>query len=182
MDRNSVLIAAVVAALAIGGVVGAVVSPQRAPPADKASTSDGLLVGSTGQYCLGNTSEYDGWLYTVADGRGYDVSFNVTVVHGTGTSVNWSVESMPNDRYVIDLRTQPASHETPSGGGTNCTVGTTVVGTTEIPANYTTVRIAIDGRPIATVDRDGTLPELREIGTAVSTASETNASSTDAPA
>ncbi|GAA0644588.1 hypothetical protein GCM10009019_03190 [Salarchaeum japonicum] len=176
------LIATVLTALVVGGVVGAFVAPQPAPSADSVSPpSDGLVVSSTGQYCLGNTSEYDGWLYTTADERGYDVSFNVTVVHGTETSLNWSVDSMPNDEYVINLRTQSASPETSGSAEPDCTVGTTVVGTTKIPANYTTVRVAVDGRTIATVDRDGTLPELQEIETAVSTASETNTSSTYKP-
>jgi hypothetical protein len=163
--------------VAVVGLTGIPLITEQQPPSPDGETN-GLIVSTNGPSCVDTITDSDGgWVHVVADGNQYDVTFNLTVSHDSRERVSTDLASDGSGVYelqfVTDSNRTTAREETQSRETTqSCSTGTKLVGAVSLPTEFERLDVTVNDNRVATFERVGTFPTLRELPNPVSTTSE----------
>ncbi|NHN58832.1 MULTISPECIES: hypothetical protein [Halorussus] len=165
-----------VLALVVAFVLGAIVGPVGGvgfglDESDDAREFDspGLSLSKSVGACDDVDSE-PGWVHDVAVGESFAVTLETTVVHDWNRTVTANVSRVSPGRFLIDLRTVPADSagaarrkaNASAESTTDCAATDLSLGTS-LPTDYEEFAVAVNGRPLVTVEYDGTVADLHRL-------------------
>jgi len=159
--------------LAVGSVVGvislagcpALSSPPNEKTPDESSDSLGLAYSESSSSYPSEEETHSGWVHIVSDGDSADLTFDIRFCSTLGDVEPELTHSMA-DEYALRFNVSAEfSSETPSSTETKtrCTSVTRLVGGANVPSDWETLTVVVNDVDIQTVERSGTIPELRPL-------------------
>lgn len=109
---------------------------------------------------------HSGWVHVVSDGESADLTFDVRLCNELGDVEPVLTHSIANEFVLRFNVTSGFSGETSSGGTTDesqCSSVTHLVGGANVPGDWETLTVAVNNVEIQTIERSGTMPELRPL-------------------
>ena len=168
-SRRDVLATASVIGLGLlGGCQTMLGGENETSPSDPEAGDESLgLAYSQSQATFPSEQEtHSGWVHIVSDGESADLTFDVRVCRTLG-DVEPELTSAGGDEYVLrfvvsgDFET-----DTTPGTGTEeppCRSVTHLVGGANVPSDWGTLSVEVDTTEVQTIERSGTMPELRPL-------------------
>lgn len=101
---------------------------------------------------------HSGWVHLVAHGESYDVTFDARVCHRLQDEVEVELSERTTGEYTLAFTTDGGTHSE-----SNCDFGTRIKGGGTIPSDFELLAVTLNGEPVQTVEREGTLPTLRPL-------------------
>ncbi|WP_152529726.1 hypothetical protein [Candidatus Halobonum tyrrellensis] len=135
-------------------------------PSDNPDHELGLAYSkSSGSFTDESESE-TGWVHIVSDGESADLTFDARLCDSLG-GVTPSLSNSHSTEYVLDFATTSASttttSPTSSSADATCQSGTHLTGGANVPSDWETLVVTVDGTRIQSLERSGTMPELRSL-------------------
>ena len=140
-------------------------SPSTENTPDESSDSLGLAYSESSSAYPSEEETHSGWVHIVSDGDSADLTFDVRFCRGLG-DVEPELTRSIADEYVLRFDVSAEfSSETSSSGGTEagCHSVTRLVGGANVPSDWETLSVVVDNVKIQTIERSGTMPELRPL-------------------
>lgn len=139
-------------------------------PQQEQRDSEGYILTSTGTQCLSDLPvNQSGWVHSVSHGTTIPVTANLTVAHGPQEQVNVSVDRSGRE-FTIDIALTGATEQgTPARSSSSCATGTHLQIGTGAPNEVEQIRVVVDGRTVATTERDVTTAKLERLPSPVQT-------------
>lgn len=168
--RTTLHLASLVVTGSLAGCQGITLS--RDPPNSnggktvEGDDSPGLAYSESSGPFRGGEEAHSGWVHIVGDGRSADLTFDARFCTALGVIEPTLRRSVPGE-YVLGFETSnDVGDETsvqPSDGERPCTSGTRIVGGANVPNDWRTLVVSVDGVELETIERSGTTPELRPL-------------------
>mgnify|MGYP006277251795 FL=1 len=146
-------------------------TPKRARTATDTDTdgddnSLGLAYSSSRASFPSEEDSHSGWVHIVSDGESADLTFDVRFCSALGEVEPELTHSTPNEFVLRFNVTAGFRSETSSSGQTEesqCSAVTHLVGGANVPSDWETLIVAVNGVEIQRIERSGTMPELRPL-------------------
>lgn len=109
---------------------------------------------------------HSGWVHVVSDGESADLTFDVRLCEELGDVEPELVDRIGNEFVLRFTVTSEFGSETPSGGETEesqCDSVTHLRGGANVPNRWETLSVAVNDVEIQTIERSGTMAELRPL-------------------
>jgi hypothetical protein len=108
---------------------------------------------------------HSGWVHIVSDGESADLTFDVRLCSELGEIEPELTHSIANE-FVLRFNASEFSSGTSSSRKTEesqCSSVTHLVGGANVPSDWETLTVAVNNIEIQTIERSGTMPELRPL-------------------
>lgn len=109
---------------------------------------------------------HSGWVHIVSDGKSADLTFDVRICSELGDVEPELTHSIANE-YVLRFNTSGGFDSTTLSNDTTeesqCSSVIHLVGGANVPSNWETLSVAVNNVEIQTIERSGTMPELRPL-------------------
>ena len=109
---------------------------------------------------------HSGWVHIVSDGKSADLTFDVRLCNELGEVEPELTHSIANEFVLRFNVTSGFNSGTSSGGKTEesqCSSVTHLIGGADVPSDWETLTVAVNNVEIQTIERTGTMPELRPL-------------------
>jgi hypothetical protein len=109
---------------------------------------------------------HSGWVHIVSDGESADLTFDVRLCSELGEVEPELTRSTANEFVLRFNVTSGFSSGTSSSAKTEesqCSSVTHLVGGANVPSNWETLTVSVNNIEIQTIERSGTMPELRSL-------------------
>ena len=107
-----------------------------------------------------------GWVHIVSDGKSADLTFDARLCDSLG-EITPSLSNSQSTEYVLNFATtspfSTATSPTSSNSDPTCQSGTHLTGGANVPSDWETLVVTVDGTRIQSIERSGTTPELRSL-------------------
>ncbi|RDI72647.1 hypothetical protein DWB78_13460 [Halopelagius longus] len=133
---------------------------------DEGDDSLGLVYSKSRTSFPSEGETHSGWVHIVSDGESADLTFDVRLCSELGDVEPELTRSVANEFVLRFTVTSGFSSETSSGGKTGesrCGSVTHLVGGADVPSDWETLTVAVNDVEIQTIERSGTMPELRPL-------------------
>ena len=170
-SRRTVLTMSSVAGLSLlAGCQGVLSSGDPRTPTDTESAdrddSLGLAYSESEASFPSDQETHSGWVHIVSDGESADLTFDVRVCHSLG-DVEPELTTAGGSEYVLRFLVDAdfggeAAPGTPTDDR-QCGSVTRLVGGANVPADWERLTVEVNDTEIQTIERSGTLPELRPL-------------------
>lgn len=109
---------------------------------------------------------HSGWIHIVSDGESADLTFDARFC-GTVDEIEPILNQSGSNEYVLRFKTGEAVSKKTSSSTSDkepiCNSGTRIVGGANVPSDWGTLIVAVNNTEIQTIERSGTMPELRPL-------------------
>lgn len=167
MDRRSFLTAGTIGgSIALSGCLAQL--PTATDSTRSRSTGDPALsvVKATGSLA-DSEAVHSGWAHLVADGDGYDMTFDARICHGPDVGVDASLADTGAGTFEVALsKTSPTVDSEASTSQTDrsgCGRGTRIRGSATLPTDLHTLTFTAGGRQVLDFEKEGTVGEMRPL-------------------
>jgi hypothetical protein len=109
---------------------------------------------------------HSGWVHIVSDGESADLTFDVRFCSELGSVEPELTRATANEFGLRFGVTSGLSSDTSSSGnaeGSQCSSVTHLVGGGNVPSDWETLTVSVNEREVQTIERSGTVPELRPL-------------------
>jgi len=143
---------------------------QETPTTNQGSDSESGRLGlAFSQSRLSYPSESDihsGWVHIVSDGESADLTFDARFCSGIG-DVEPKLTNSFAQEYTLDFESSAVSDEksvtTGSPDDSACSSVLRLVGGANVPRDWQTLVVSVNGATIQTIEKSGTMPEFRPL-------------------
>jgi len=133
---------------------------------DEGDESLGLAYSKSRTPFPSEREAHSGWVHIVSDGESADLTFDARLCSEFGEVEPELTRSIANEVVLRFNVTSGFSSRTSSSGKTEesqCSSVTHLVGGANVPSDWETLTIAVNNVEIQTIERSGTMPELRPL-------------------
>jgi hypothetical protein len=133
---------------------------------NEADDSLGLAYSKSRTSFPSEEEAHSGWVHIVSDGESADLTFDVRLCNELGDVKPELTHSIANEFVLRFNVTSGFSSGTSSNGTTEesqCSSVTHLVGGANVPSDWETLAVAVNNVEIQTIERSGTMPELRPL-------------------
>lgn len=133
---------------------------------DGGDESFGLAYSESSSSFPGQGAAHSGWVHIVSDGESADLTFDVRLCDELGEVEPALTRSVSNEFVLRFHVTSGFSNGTSTSGTTEesqCSSITHLVGGANVPDDWKTLTVAVNNVEIQTIERTGTMPELRSL-------------------
>jgi hypothetical protein len=109
---------------------------------------------------------HSGWVHIVSDGESADLTFDVRLCRELGDVEPELAHSIANEfvlRFNVTSEFGSGTSSTGKTGESACSSVVHLVGGANVPSDWETLTVAVNTVEIQTIERSGTMPELRPL-------------------
>lgn len=166
--RKFLAVCSAISINSLAGCQGVASSLNGSAPTETDESAGSLgLVFSKSRASFPSTEEtHSGWVHIVSDGESADLTFDVRLCSELGDVEPELTHSIANE-YVLrfnvsgDFDTGTSSSNTTKKPRCNSVIH--LVGGANVPSDWETLTVAVNNVEIQTIERSGTMPELRPL-------------------
>ena len=168
--RKTLALGSIAGIGALAGCRGVVDAPEAdasdAGDHDERDGSLGVTYGKSRGPFPSDGETHSGWVHIVSDGESADLTFDVRLCRTLGDVEPELTHAIANE-YVLRFAVT-AEFESDSSGNTAtdsapCSSVTHLVGGANVPSDWETLTVAVNDVEIRSIERSGTMPELRPL-------------------
>lgn len=133
---------------------------------DEDEKSLGLAYSKSRGSFLSEEEAHSGWVHIVSDGESADLTFDVrfcTELGDVEPELTRSIASEVILRFNVTSGSSGGSASTGATEETHCDSGTHLIGGGNVPSDWETLTVMVNNVEIQTIERSGTMPELRPL-------------------
>ena len=133
---------------------------------DEGDESLGLVHSKSHTSFPSKGEAHSGWVHIVSDGESADLTFDVRLCEELGKVVPELTHSIANEFVLRSNVTSGFRSGTSSSEKTensHCSSVPRLVGGANVPSDWETLTVAVNNVEIQTIERTGTMPELRPL-------------------
>lgn len=168
--RKMLAVSSIAGVSSLAGCQGMVnsVSPSTSDESgtDESDESLGLAYSESRTSFPSEGDAHSGWVHIVGDGESADLTFDVRLCSELGEVEPELARSIGNEFVLRFDVTSGFSSGTSSSWQTEeskCSSATHLVGGSNVPSDWETLTVAVNNTEIQTIERSGTMPELRPL-------------------
>ncbi len=128
---------------------------------DEGKESLGLTYSESRTSFPSEGEAHSGWVHIVSDGESADVTFDVRLCSELRDIEPELTRSIANE-FVLRFNVT-SGFSSGTTGESQCSSVTHLVGGADVPSEWETLTVAVNNVEIQTVERSGTMPELRPL-------------------
>lgn len=128
---------------------------------DESNESLGVAYAKSRTSFPSEEEAHSGWVHIVSDGESADLTFDVRLCRELGDVEPELTRSIANE-FVLRFNVT-SGFGSGTTGESQCSSVTHLVGGANVPSEWETLTVAVNDVEIQTVERSGTMPELRTL-------------------
>lgn len=167
MDRRRFL--ALGAATGVTALTGCAeqLSPGDATTSSAGASDPGVAVVKTTGSLPPSKTVHSGWIHLVADGTGFDMTFDVRICHGFDAGVEASLDDRRSGRYEVTFsktqRTDNSKTPPAQTDQSGCEYGTRINGSATLPKDLDVLTVTSNGDQLLEFEKEGGTGEMRPL-------------------